>query len=103
MYLRYFLWNYAGRQKRCTGLRRVEDGNWLTGIPLLIKMRLGHDQLNLPDSKKNWGTNSIHAASDLGLIGLFFRLKRIHTGLLITMLFIMTGLAIVVYLKPEAF
>ncbi len=105
MYLRYFLWNFSGRQNDVQGFGGVEDGNWITGIPFLDKLRLGHDQLNLPDSKKNWGTNKYYLLPlILGLIGFFFQAKKESRGaIVIAMLFLMTGLAIVVYLNQKPF
>ena len=105
MYLRYFLWNFSGRQNDVQGFGGVEDGNWITGIPFLDKWRLGHDQLKLPDSKKNWGTNKYYMLPlILGLIGFFFQAKKESRGtIIITMLFLMTGLAIVVYLNQKPF
>lgn len=105
MYIRYFLWNYSGRQNDVQGFGGIEDGNWLTGIPFIDKWRLGHDQLNLPDSKKNRGTNKYYMLPlILGLIGFFFQVKKESKGaVIIGMLFLMTGLAIVVYLNQKPF
>ena len=53
MYLRYFMWNFAGKQNDVQGviMNNVRDGNWKTGISFLDNMRLGN-QDNLPDSLK---------------------------------------------------
>ena len=32
MYLRYFMWNYSGRQNDVQGHGDFIDGNWLTGV-----------------------------------------------------------------------
>jgi len=105
MYLRYFLWNYAGRQNDVQGYGGVEDGNWISGIPFLDKLRLGHNQLNLPDSKKNRGENRYYLLPLLlGLIGFIYQLKKEYKGAaVITFLFLMTGLAIVIYLNQKPF
>jgi hypothetical protein len=105
MYFRYFLWNYAGRQNDVQGYGGVEDGNWISGIPFLDKLRLGHNQLNLPDSKKNRGENKYYLLPLLlGLIGFFYQLKKEYRGaVVITFLFLMTGLAIVIYLNQKPF
>jgi hypothetical protein len=105
MYLRYFLWNYAGRQNDVQGFGGVEDGNWISGIPFLDKWRLGHDQLNLPDSKKNRGANKYYLLPlILGLVGFFYQVKKEYRGaMVITMLFLLTGLAIVIYLNQKPF
>lgn len=105
MYIRYFMWNFSGRQNDVQGFGSSEDGNWITGIPFLDKMRLGHDQTNLPDSRKNRGTNKYYMLPlILGLIGFFFQLKKDSKGTMILgLLFIMTGLAILVYLNQQPY
>ena len=105
MYIRYFMWNFAGRQNDVQGYGGIEDGNWISGIPFLDKMRLGHDQLNLPDSKMNRGTNKYYMLPLLlGLIGFFFHVGKDYKGtLIISLLFIMTGLAILVYLNQQPY
>ena len=105
MYLRYFLWNYAGRQNDVQGFGGVEDGNWISGIPFLDKWRLGHGQVNLPDSRKNRGENKYYLLPlILGLVGFFYQLKKEYRGaVVISLLFLLTGLAIVVYLNQKPF
>lgn len=105
MYLRYFMWNFAGRQNDIQGFGGVEEGNWISGFPFLDKVRLGHDQTSLPDSKQNRAHNQYYMLPlFLGLIGLFFHLKKDYRGtVIILLLFIMTGLAIVVYLNQQPY
>jgi len=105
MYLRYFMWNFSGRQNDIQGYGGVEDGNWITGIPFIDKWRLGHDQTNLPDNKKNWGHNTYFMLPLLlGLFGLFFQSRKEYKGtLVIALLFLMTGLAIIAYLNQKPF
>ena len=105
MYLRYFMWNFSGRQNDVQGFGSPEEGNWITGIPFLDKMRLGHDQVNLPDSKKNRAHNRYFLLPlILGLAGLLYHIKKDYRGtLVIILLFIMTGLAIVVYLNQQPY
>ncbi|HNV67950.1 MAG TPA: DUF2723 domain-containing protein, partial [Bacteroidales bacterium] len=40
MYMRYFMWNFSGRQNDIQGNGNVMDGNWITGIPFLDNPRL---------------------------------------------------------------
>ncbi|MCL6524704.1 MAG: DUF2723 domain-containing protein [Thermoflavifilum sp.] len=101
MYMRYFLWNFSGRQNDIQGLGNPRDGNWITGIPLIDNWRLG-DQSQLPDSlKHNQAHNTLFALPLLlGLIGLFFQLnRRINDFLVVLLFFFFTGLAIVIYLN----
>ncbi|HNW72558.1 MAG: DUF2723 domain-containing protein [Bacteroidales bacterium] len=105
MYIRYFMWNFAGRQNDVQGFGGKEDGNWISGIPFLDKARLGHSQTDLPDSKQNRGTNKYYLFPlILGLIGFLFHANKDYKGtLIISLLFIMTGLAIVVYLNQQPY
>ena len=43
MYLRYFMWNFAGKQNDIQGVNmgNVRDGNWKTGIGFWDNVRLG--------------------------------------------------------------
>jgi hypothetical protein len=105
MYLRYFMWNYSGRQNDVQGFGGITDGNWITGIPFIDKSRLGHAVSDLPDSMKNRATNKYYMLPlILGFIGFFFQLKQDYKGsVVVILLFIMTGLAIVVYLNQQPY
>jgi hypothetical protein len=103
MYMRYFLWNFAGRQNDIQGFGDVRDGNWITGISFLDNLRLG-DQSKMPESlKKNKAHNKLYGLPFLlGLFGLFFQLNRRKKDFLINLLlFVFTGLAIVFYLNQS--
>ena len=54
MYIRYFMWNFAGKQNDLQGIDmgNVRDGNWITGIPFWDNARLG-DQSKMPESLKS--------------------------------------------------
>ncbi len=100
MYLRYLFWNFAGRQNDTQGDGDIKNGNWISGIPFIDNPRLG-DQYNLPDSMKNAARNQFYMFPLLlGLLGMFFHLRKHCDGFLIVMLlFFMTGIAIVLYLN----
>ncbi|MEO7523955.1 MAG: DUF2723 domain-containing protein [Ferruginibacter sp.] len=103
MYWRYFMWNFAGKQDDVQGVNmgNVRDGNWKTGIGFIDQMRLG-DQDKLPDSlKHNKANNSLFALPFiLGLLGLFYQIKKDKRDALITgLLFFFTGFAICLYLN----
>lgn len=100
MYLRYFMWNFAGRQNDIESQGEPMHGNWISGIPFIDNPRLG-DQSLLPDAYKNDATNKFYMLPlILGLIGLFFHVKRSRKdSWVVALLFLMTGLAIVVYLN----
>ena len=103
MYLRYFMWNFAGKQNDIQGVygSNVRDGNWKTGIGFWDSMRLGN-QNTMPDSiKNNKANNKLYALPlILGLLGVFFQLKNNKKDTLVAgLLFFFTGLAIVFYLN----
>ncbi len=41
MYLRYFMWNFSGRQNDLQGHGEVHKGNWYSGITFIDEARLG--------------------------------------------------------------
>ena len=105
MYWRYFLWNFVGRQNNIQGHGEVEHGNWITGFQWIDDWLLGCDTSKLPsDLKENKGRNVFYALPLLlGLVGMLWQWRKGSKGkqqfLVVMLLFLMTGLAIVVYLN----
>ena len=105
MYWRYFLWNFVGRQNNIQGHGEVEHGNWITGFRWIDDWLLGCDTSKLPsDLRENKGRNVFYALPLLlGLVGMLWQWRKGHKGkqqfLVVMLLFLMTGLAIVVYLN----
>lgn len=100
MYWRYFLWNFVGRQSDLQ-YDGITNGNWLSGINFIDELYLG-PQDNLPtEVANNKGRNTYYFLPFiLGLLGLFFHLKRDGRNFaVVMMLFLLTGLAIIVYLN----
>ncbi len=105
MYLRYFMWNFSGRQDDIQGKMDLH-GNWLTGINFIDEYLLGISQKNLPsDVLNNKARNTYYLLPLLlGLIGLFFvfnREKKVFWTMLVFFLF--TGIAIQVYTNVRPF
>lgn len=101
MYFRYFFWNFAGRQNNAQGHGNVLNGNWLSGIKFIDSARLG-PQDNLPDViTENKAYNRYYFLPlALGLLGAVFFYKRDRKNFwVILSLFVMTGIAIIVYLN----
>ncbi|MFT3700773.1 MAG: DUF2723 domain-containing protein [Agriterribacter sp.] len=101
MYLRYFGWNFIGKQNDIQGTGNVRDGNTITGISFIDNLFLG-DQSKLPDSiRNNKAHNTLFALPlILGLIGLYYQYKRHRGDFFVTfLLFFFTGFAIVFYLN----
>lgn len=101
MYTRYFMWNFAGRQNDVQANGNVMDGNWISGIPFIDNSRLG-DQASLPaDYRHNPAHNTYFFLPLLaGIAGLFWQYRRDKKSLsLVILFFVMTGLAIIIYLN----
>jgi hypothetical protein len=101
MYVRYFLWNFAGRQNDDQGRGNNTSGNWISGIKPLDAAHLG-SQDNLPPSiKEDNGYNRLYFLPlVLGLIGAFWHFKRNQKDAgVVGLLFFFTGMAIVLYLN----
>lgn len=104
MYFRYFMWNFAGRQNDIQGNGNVLHGNWLSGIKFL-DARLGPQKM-LPEAMKEHPARNTYYFLPLllGLMGLFFQLDRNVKDFWVVMsLFILTGVAIVVYLNQTPY
>jgi hypothetical protein len=101
MYARYFMWNFVGRQNDIQGHGGVLKGNWLSGVAPIDAARLG-PQENLPSSMtSNKGYNRFYFLPlILGLVGLFFHFKSDKLdGFIVFLLFVLTGVAIIIYLN----
>jgi hypothetical protein len=87
MYMRYFMWNFAGRESD------IQGATWLTPLDSFKKVP--------QDIAENRGRNNYFMLPLIfGLIGMFFNYKRSQRVFgVIVMLFILTGVALVVYLN----
>jgi hypothetical protein len=105
MYLRYFMWNFAGRQDDIQGKMNL-NGNWLSGINFIDEWNIGVSQKNLPgDVLNNKARNTYYLLPLLlGLIGLYFlyNLNKEYFWILIVF-FVFTGVAIQVYTNVRPF
>ena len=104
MFVRYFMWNFSGRQNDLEGNFEITKGNWISGIPFIDNMRLG-DQSKLPDEYKNDGTNVYFMLPlILGLIGFFTQLNRnfVNWWSLLS-LFVLTSVGIIFYTSVKPF
>jgi hypothetical protein len=101
MYLRYFMWNFAGRQNDNQGNGSILEGGWISGIDFIDSISVG-PQTNIPPSLSNNHARNILFMLPLiiGLLGLYFHfMKDSRDGWVVLLLFLFTGLAIVVYLN----
>jgi tetratricopeptide (TPR) repeat protein len=101
MYLRYFMWNFAGKQNDTQGHGDFIDGNWKTGIGFYDEKRLGNQEFVPELSKNNKANNSYYMIPLLiGLLGLVYQfLQHRKDFIVVGLLFVLTGFAIVVYLN----
>lgn len=103
MYMRYFMWNFAGRQNDDQGYGSYFEGNWISGIKPIDALRLG-DQSNLPPtiSESKSYNRFFFLPLILGLLGAVWHFKRdSKDGGIVALLFFFTGLAIVLYLNQK--
>jgi hypothetical protein len=106
MYMRYFMWNFSGRQNDIQGTYGNSDGGWIVGIDAVddfISTAWGNPewmQSNLsPQKAANYARNKFYAIPFiLGLIGLVFMYKQDwKKAFAISVLFFTTGLIFNIY------
>ena len=105
MYLRYFMWNFAGRQDDIQGKMNL-NGNWISGIDFIDEWHLGLSQKNLPsDVLNNKARNTYYLLPLLlGLLGFYFlyNINKEYFWILLVF-FVFTGIAIQVYTNVRPF
>jgi len=104
MYWRYFMWNFAGRQNDLQGHGDYQNGNWISGIGAIDKPMVG-ELKDMPASMERPGHNKYYLLPLLlGLVGLAFQTKYdTKHSFVVFMLFVMTGIAIAIFLNMYAF
>jgi len=103
MYMRYFLWNFVGRQNDDQGQGSLYEGQWLSGIKPIDGIMLGN-QKNLPPSivESKAYNRFFFLPLILGVIGAVWHFKRDQKDAgIIALLFFFTGIAIVLYLNQK--
>jgi len=103
MYMRYFLWNFAGRQNDEQGQGSGFEGEWISGIKAVDQLRMG-DQSHLPPSTiDNKAYNRFFFLPlILGVIGAIWHFMRNQKDAgVVALLFFFTGIAIVLYLNQK--
>ncbi|GHM99847.1 membrane protein [Cytophagales bacterium WSM2-2] len=87
MYMRYFMWNFVGRESDEQGANWLRPNDWFKKLPASLA--------------ENRGRNNFFAIPFiLGLIGMFYQFtKDTKNFAIVGLLFVMTGVAIVVYLN----
>ena len=107
MYLRYFYWNFVGRQNDVQGSTGNNmDGNWVSGIKPMDDFKLDTDTSKvIYRDQRNFASNHFYALPFiLGLLGMFFHFKRSKPDAWVVLsFFLLTGLAIVIYLNQSPY
>src|SRR3954465_14478421 len=78
MYMRYFMWNFAGRQNDLQGFGNARDSNWISGVSFIDNVMYGA-QSKLPDSVhvNNKSYNRLFMLPlMLGIAGLVIQYKK---------------------------
>lgn len=107
MYFRYLMWNFAGRQNDIPSQGEVQHGNFIFGIDSIDNVMLGaEDYLPAEAGSANPGRNRYFGIPLLlGILGLIWLLRSGHRGRQVaavsSLLFVMTGIAIVIYLNQS--
>ncbi len=103
MYLRYFAWNFIGRQNDIQGLNKNPlEGNWKTGIKGVDDAFLDTDTSLQPHAaENNKADNSFYALPFiLGILGFAFQYKNNKGDTWVTAaFFLLNGLAVLIYLN----
>jgi hypothetical protein len=103
MYMRYFMWNFVGRQNDDQGQGSLYEGQWLSGIKPIDGILLGN-QSNLPPSivdSKSYN-RFFFLPLIIGILGAVWHFKRNQKDAgIVALLFFFTGLAIVLYLNQK--
>ena len=93
MYIRYFLWNFAGRASD------VQGAPWMTGIPFLDQ-HVDTERIRQTPSQKEARNVYFALPLLLGLFGAFYHFNRDwRRAFSVFILFFVTGIGIIIYLN----
>lgn len=105
MYFRYFMWNFVGRQNdiQAQFKEEINKGNWISGIKFIDQARLGNQDKLSSNALNNKARNKYYFLPlILGILGIIFLYKQNQKDFwVVFVFFIMTGVAIVVYLNQN--
>ncbi len=101
MYWRYFAWNFIGKQNKKQGYFSwdVSKGNWISGIKPIDDARLYNSSFEPDSMKRDQAHNTYYFLPFLfGLLGLLFQYQRRKKEFFaILILFLITGIGIIIY------
>ncbi|NNF32850.1 MAG: DUF2723 domain-containing protein [Saprospiraceae bacterium] len=101
MYMRYFMWNFVGRQNGDQGYFPwdLRTGHWQSGVKFFDEAKL-YNMDQLPDTMKNDESNNTYYFLPLifGILGLVFHFFGDRKDFFVLLvLFAITGLGIIIY------
>ncbi|HTN44985.1 MAG TPA: DUF2723 domain-containing protein [Flavipsychrobacter sp.] len=101
MWWRYFMWNFAGRQNDFEGQGGPKEGNWISGIAFLDKMKVGDVDQMADGYNNNRAMNKLYFLPFiLGVLGLVYQFNRDkRNGFIVFSLFFFTGIAVQLYIN----
>ncbi|HKK66873.1 MAG TPA: hypothetical protein VJ946_01635, partial [Bacteroidales bacterium] len=107
-YLRYLMWNFAGRQNDDQGHGDIVSGNWATGIDFIDRHLLGNREYLHSGEIYSAGANHYYGLPLIFIfIGLFFLLRsgtgRMRVFVLLGAIFLITGPLVVLYLNQPPY
>ena len=103
MYLRYLLWNFSGRQNDIQGHGDNLRGNWISGVDWVDSPHVGPADAQPYYTAENPAHNRFFLIPlAFILLGIFYHYYRApKDAFVLTLAFLFTGLAIVVYLNQK--
>ena len=104
MYVRYFMWNFVGRQDDIQLTTDAENGiylhgGWLSGIDFIDKHFTGPTE-NIPSEQRNNPSRNTYFFLPLllGLVGIIYQMSSDWRNfIIVSLLYVMMGIALVVY------
>ena len=103
MYLRYLMWNFAGRYDDRQGFGNMQKGQFITGIPFIDRLYIGTGA-PMPDSLPRNGHNRYYLLPlILGIVGVFFSRKDKKVFWTLMMLFLTSSFLLAVYLNHPVY
>lgn len=107
MYLRYFMWNFAGRYNDRQGLSTLQNGQFVTGLPPLDRLLVGTAHWQPKESMlRDRQSHHVYFLLPLllGLCGLVYQWRHHRVGFaLVALLFLIAGIGLAIYLNMPCY